>query len=322
VSETIFPSGSGRNGGLALSQCGWPIQGRRHLEPSAKPVNLKPALKDHQGKLVEKELPFSIHLPRPNFPTAGQPVLRHQRPIGADAVELLVVGIKKARGTHARNRKVTIVRPRRILIQDGAVLHRVKPRGLAVPGELVVIGRENIAPERGDAQHIRRVVRIGAGEVFSQLLLQPEKQIPNWRRDGDAARAVGGRDSVNARRPASAREIAVLLQGVAARVRPRNDDAVAGMGDGQVGQSRRLHHGNETPETAGQRVTAASQRPAGIVLADGAADRIDAASAGAAATGDFIPVNGIALRVRHPRDSEQQRCTPASDVHASKGFHN
>ena len=307
---TGFTAGTGRRERNDFSIREWPEwwlgiepmwlahSGRRHLEPSAKPVNLKPALKDRQGKLVEKELPFSIHLPRPSFPTAGQPVLRHQRPIGADAVELLVVGIKKARGTHARNRKVSTVRPRRILIQGGAVLHRVKPRGLAVPGELVVIGRENIAPERGDAQHVRRVVRIGAGEVFSQLLLQPEKQVPRRRRDGDAARSVGGRDSVNARRPASARKIAVLLQGVAARVRPRNDDAVASMGDGQVGQSRRLHDGNKTPETAGQRITAAGHGAAGIRLTDGAADLVGAARAGAAAAGNFIPVHGVALPQR------------------------
>ena len=101
-----------------------------------------------------------------------------------------------------------------------------------------------------------KIAPIIPNEWISQLLLQPEKQIPRRRRDGDAARSVGGRDSVNARRPASAREIAVLLQGVAARVRPRNDDAVAGMGDAQRRRTGGLHDVDQTPETAGQRITA------------------------------------------------------------------
>src|ERR1017187_4622054 len=78
--------------------------------------------------------------------------------------------------------------------------------------------------------------------------------------------------SVNARRPASARKIAVLLQGVAARVRPRDNDAVAGMGDAQRRRTGGLDDVDQTPETAGQRITAAGHRTAGIGLTDGATD--------------------------------------------------
>ena len=57
----------------------------------------------------------------------------------------------------------------------------------------------------------------------------------------------------------------------------------------------RLRHGNQRPEPAGERIVAAAHCAASIRLADGAGGRIDAAGAGAAATGNFIPVNGALL---------------------------
>jgi hypothetical protein len=56
-----------------------------------------------------------------------------------------------------------------------------------------------------------------------------------------------------------------------------------------------LHHGNEAPEAARERIIAAAHRAAGIRLADGADDLIRRAGAGAAAAGNFIPVNRIIL---------------------------
>jgi len=99
-----------------------------------------------------------------------------------------------------------------------------------------------------DFSMFNQVITNKAGGLRS--LLQTEKQIPHRLYDGDAVRAVARADGVSARRPASTRQIAILLQGVTAGVRPGDDDAVAGMGYAQVGHARRLHHGDETPETA------------------------------------------------------------------------
>ena len=114
---------------------------------------------------------------------------------------------------------------------------------------------------------------------------EAEKQAPSRRRDGNAVRAAGvGADGVAAGCPTPRRgQIAVLLQGEIGRVRPGDNDAVAGMGDGQVGKPRRLHDGNQTPKAAGQRIIAAAHRAAGVRLADGAADGILAAAGGGAA---------------------------------------
>ena len=50
---------------------------------------------------------------------------------------------------------------------------------------------------------------------------QTEEQIARRRRDGDAVRAVAGRDGVTTRRPTHRRgEIVILLQRATARVRP------------------------------------------------------------------------------------------------------
>ena len=79
------------------------------------------------------------------------------------------------------------------------------------------------------------------------------------------------------------------------------------MGDGQPGQPRSLHHGDEAPETAGDGVAAARHRQARIVLADGAADGVLAITAGPAAAGDFIPVNRIGLRRGPKAESGKQK---------------
>ena len=135
------------------------------------------------------------------------------------------------------------------------------------------------------------------------LLLQPEEQIPRGRGDGDAVRAVGGADGITASRPAARRrQIPVLLQGVAASGGPRHGDRVPTMRHGERWQARRLHDGDQAPETAGQRIIiVAGHRPtvhraAGVRLADGAAHGISCSRAGAATAGDFIPVYRVALR--------------------------
>ena len=67
------------------------------------------------------------------------------------------------------------------------------------------------------------------------------------------------------------------------------------MGDDEQRRAGRLHNGNQAPEATRERITAAGHGDTRIRLADGAADGINAAGAGAAATGDFIPVNGVLL---------------------------
>jgi hypothetical protein len=64
----------------------------------------------------------------------------------------------------------------------------------------------------------------------------------------------------------------------------------------RVGSPACLRDGNQAPETAGQRIIAAGHRAAGIRLADGAGDLIGRAGAGAAAAGDFKPVDAVCLR--------------------------
>lgn len=127
--------------------------------------------------------------------------------------------------------------------------------------------------------------------------LQSEEHISCPGCDGNAlVRAVVGNGEAVGWRPASRRRILILLQHKARRGRwPRNNDVVARMRDGQGWRADGLHHGNEAPEAARQRITATTQARSGIRLADGAADRIPAVGAGAAAAGDFVPVNGVAL---------------------------
>src|SRR5476651_1239775 len=82
------------------------------------------------------------------------------------------------------------------------------------------------------------------------------------------------------------------------------------MSDAQRRRAHGLHDGNETPESARDGILAVGHGTAGIRLADGAAHGILAVRAGAAAAGNFIPVNGVALggsdgdkhRASHGRD--------------------
>ena len=69
----------------------------------------------------------------------------------------------------------------------------------------------------------------GAGAGGASGIGEAEEQTARGRVDGDAVGAVGGVDGVAARRPVCrGGEVCVLLQGVAAGVRPGDDDAVAG----------------------------------------------------------------------------------------------
>lgn len=67
---------------------------------------------------------------------------------------------------------------------------------------------------------------------------EAEERAARRRRDGDAVGAVGiGGDGITTRCPSRrCRQVAALLQGVYARVRPGNNDAVADLGDAQVGR--------------------------------------------------------------------------------------
>jgi len=144
-----------------------------------------------------------------------------------------------------------------------------------------------------------------AAQGFKQRLgiLQTEKHIPRRRRDRDAIGAARRGDGIAVQSPRiGIRKRAGLLQVVSACIRPGDDDAVPGTGDAQLGQICGLDHSNQAPETARHRVLATGHCPARIRLADGAAHGVTSVAAGAAAAGNFIPVNGI-LGVRRQRHS-------------------
>src|ERR1039458_3829131 len=127
--------------------------------------------------------------------------------------------------------------------------------------------------------------------AFIFLLLQPEKQISLGRRIRDAVVDDGAEIVAPSRRG----EIGVGLQCPAGHGwRPRHDGLIANVGDGEQRGAGGLH-GVERPEAAGHGIIPAAHCPAGVRLADGAADGKNAAGAGAAATGDFIPVNRVLL---------------------------
>ena len=98
------------------------------------------------------------------------------------------------------------------------------------------------------------------------------------------------------RQPVGGVDVAVLLERVAgAGGGPRHQHRVRERAlDGQQRSAGRLH-GDEAPEAAHHGILPATQRAAGIRLADGAADGIHAAGAGAAAAGDLGPVHRVAL---------------------------
>ena len=128
-----------------------------------------------------------------------------------------------------------------------------------------------------------------------ELSLHQPEELPSagWG-DGDRlGRAVvhGCREH---RQPVGRVDVAVLLERVAgARRGPHHQHRVRGCAtDGQQRSARRLHR-DEAPEAAHHGIRPATQRAAGIWLADGAADGIHTAGAGAAAASDLGPVNGV-----------------------------
>src|ERR1019366_5970857 len=107
--------------------------------------------------------------------------------------------------------------------------------------------------------------------------------------------------------PIAGSEIDIRLERPARhRGRPRYDGLAVGIGDGEQRRAGCLH-GVEHPKTTRERVVAASHRPAGVVLADGAADRINAAHARAASVGDLMPVYRVALRVAEGGKQQPQK---------------
>ena len=80
---------------------------------------------------------------------------------------------------------------------------------------------------------------------------QPEEQIARRLGDGDAARALArGHGERTCAPSGGVGQVGVLLQGNAARHRPRYGDRVASMRECQIGQSPRLHHLDERREAA------------------------------------------------------------------------
>lgn len=71
--------------------------------------------------------------------------------------------------------------------------------------------------------------------------------------------------------------------------------------------ANRLHHGIETPESVGERITAAAHHAAGIVLSDCASDGVWSVGAGAAADGHFILANGAGSGVEGRGKQRQQQ---------------
>ena len=112
--------------------------------------------------------------------------------------------------------------------------------------------------------------------------------------DDERIRAVAGRPT-GVGGPIDRREIRVLLQRPASGVLPTDRHGAASLADVERGGARGLHHVDERPETAGQRIIAATRGNARIRLAYGARDLISPPGAGAPATGDLGPVNGVLL---------------------------
>ena len=69
------------------------------------------------------------------------------------------------------------------------------------------------------------------------------------------------------------------------------------MREAQSRCARRLHDGNQAPESARGRINAVGHCAAGIRLADGAGEGINNVRARVTTTSDFEPVNGIADRL-------------------------
>ncbi len=125
---------------------------------------------------------------------------------------------------------------------------------------------------------------------------QAEKKISRRCGDGNAVGAVGDTDAATGRPIGRQSEVVVLLQAPASYALPIHHHRAAGLTDVKRRRAGCLRHGNETPEAASEGIIAAAHRTARIRLADGAGDLERRSRARAAAAGDFIPVNRIALR--------------------------
>ena len=124
------------------------------------------------------------------------------------------------------------------------------------------------------------------------LPLKAIKAIPCRRIDDDVFDDPVVVDRFGRCNPIGCVEITVLLEIKPSRRRgPINHHRVGrGQDDGQERCARRLQ---DEPETASDRVLTVGHGPAGIMLADGAADGIERASAGPSTTGDFVPIDRV-----------------------------
>lgn len=126
------------------------------------------------------------------------------------------------------------------------------------------------------------------------MVAQPEKQVAGWRDEAEIIGAVGS-GYATAGRPAGGRGEAAILRQIPARNSlPIDADGTARTGDVERGCTGCLQ-GVNGPEPACERVIAANHWPAGIVLTDGAAQRVLPVTAGASPARNFIPVDGVAL---------------------------
>ena len=143
-----------------------------------------------------------------------------------------------------------------------------------------------------------KIRRVGwPNPAFCTSLFQAEEQVSGGRVDGAkiGAKTIG--DGIAARHPtAGGGHVGILLQRVAAGGWPKDFDAIGAIRhDDEFWHTGHLYHIDQAPETTGQGELSACHWHAGIVLANGAAHGESAAGAGAAATGDFIPVHRVGL---------------------------
>ena len=83
-------------------------------------------------------------------------------------------------------------------------------------------------------------------------IVQAEEQISRGRREVQIIRAIGGCPTTVDRPAVGVGQIVVLLQIPARHVLPVHRHGIAGMADVQCRRAGCLHHGNQTPEPAGQ----------------------------------------------------------------------
>lgn len=129
---------------------------------------------------------------------------------------------------------------------------------------------------------------------------QAEEQFSRWRCYGHAvgcSRAIDDDGSRVVDPVVCVGRVAVgLEQKARGRRGPGNYRAVARIGDGERGRTGCLHS-VKRPEAASEGIISAGHCAAGILLAGGAAQGVVAPGARAASAGDFIPANGIGLRM-------------------------